>query len=60
MSPEEQTRYEFFSRSHFNRAVIKGIMSQSIGPIAPSDEMVIAVSSLSKAFVGDLVEEGIF
>ena len=62
MSEEQLTRFEFFVRSHFPRNAIKAMLVKSIqGDITRSDitdEIAIVVGSLTKLFVGELIETG--
>eukprot|EP01041_Mallomonas_annulata_P009741 gene9741-20258_t len=64
MNEEQLTRFEFFYRSHFSRSQIKDILSNAINertdkdyPI--NDDIAIVVSSLTKLFVGELIDTAI-
>ena len=62
MSDEQLTRFEFFTRSHFSRSQIKSILAKELSIAtenAVNDEMAIVVSSLTKLFVGELLETAI-
>jgi hypothetical protein len=58
MSEEQLTRFEFFVRSHLNRSKVKELLAAKVpekfGTV--TDEMSIVAGSLSKLFVGELVE----
>lgn len=58
MNEEQLTRFEFFVRSHLNRGKVKEILNAKIPEKVGSvnDEMAIVAGSLSKLFVGELVE----
>ena len=59
MTVEQLTRFEYFLRSHFTRSKIKEILAETIpSQHNISDDLAIVVGSLSKLFVGELVETG--
>ena len=61
MSDEQLNRFEFFMRSHFSKTDIKELLYMKLGAksaSAVSDEIAIVVGSLSKLFVGEVVETG--
>jgi hypothetical protein len=61
MSEEQITRFEFFMRSHLNKTQVKStmapLMPQINAPKDISDEISICVASLTKLFIGELIEE---
>ena len=61
MSDEQLNRFEFFMRSHFSRNDIKEILYSKLGAETTKeipDDIAIVVGSLSKLFVGEVVETG--
>ena len=61
MSDEELLRFEFFMRSHFNKNAVMDILKSSLkaDPTLPiSEEIGIIVGSLSKLFIGELMQTG--
>jgi hypothetical protein len=61
MDEEQMNRFEFFTRSHFDREDIKKILAARLGFKAPSevsDEIAIVVAGLAKLYVGEIVESG--
>lgn len=65
MSEEQLTRFEYFVRSTIPRKKAKVIMGQALNikekeKEAVSDEMAIAVCSLTKLFVGEVCDTGKF
>ena len=61
MDEEQLTRFEFFFKSHFRRHKIKEILVNATSSTthAITDDMAIVVGSLTKLFVGELVDEAI-
>jgi hypothetical protein len=61
MSDEQITRFEFFMRSHLAKTQVKNTMA----PLLPQyhtakdipDDISICVASLTKLFIGELIEE---
>mmetsp|Transcript_847 Transcript_847/g.1884 ORF Transcript_847/g.1884 Transcript_847/m.1884 type:complete len:171 (-) Transcript_847:1579-2091(-) len=61
MSEEQITRFEFFMRSHLAKQQVK----ETMAPLVPQyntpkdipDEISICVASLTKLFIGELIEE---
>lgn len=55
------TRFEFFMRSHLNKAKVKStmapLMPQVNSPKEIPDDISICVASLTKLFIGELIEE---
>uniref|UniRef100_A0A8R1DJU7 Transcription initiation factor TFIID subunit 11 n=1 Tax=Caenorhabditis japonica TaxID=281687 RepID=A0A8R1DJU7_CAEJA len=58
LSKSQLERYEVYRRSNFKKASIKKLIGDVTGT-APSDQLVLAIRSLTKMFVGDLVEEAV-
>jgi hypothetical protein len=66
LSEDELDRFEYFMRSHFNRRAIKDIVTPLLASHVKKDttdaeieQMCIAISSLAKLFVGDVMEAAV-
>jgi hypothetical protein len=61
MSEEQITRFEFFMRSHLAKQKVKSTMAPLMPQINSAkeipDEIAICVASLTKLFIGELIEE---
>ena len=64
MSEEQLNRFEFFSRAHLSRSLVKEILFSRLGTrIGKSaqdipDEIAIVIGGLAKLFAGEIVESG--
>ena len=61
MTDEQLNRFEFFMRSHFSKNDIKNILFTKLGGTSAKDipdDIAIIVSSVSKLFIGEVVETG--
>ena len=59
MDEEQLTRFEFFFKSHFRRGRVKEVMVNATRSTTHiiTDDMAIVVGSLTKLFVGELVDK---
>ena len=57
---DQKNRFEFFFRSHFSRSAVKKIIEDVSKKTNITDDIGIAVASLAKLYVGELIESGSF
>ncbi|CAJ0562007.1 unnamed protein product, partial [Mesorhabditis spiculigera] len=57
-SQDQLNRYEAYRRSTFPKAAVRRLIHQHTS-IAPTQQVVIAISGLAKVFVGELIEEAL-
>lgn len=57
---EELMRFEFYVRSHLTRNRVKDVMKEALSVKEIDDEMAIIVGGLTKLFIGELCDHGMF